>query len=184
MGDMVIGVDPSLRRTGLAAVEPRGDAAPRILELRVLRGELPRRAGLARRTARLSELRGGLRAFLDAWPPSLAAVEGYAFHPTASRGHAIAEWGGVLRLELADRGIPFFLVPPPSLRLYASGVGGGRRAPKDLVGHANSLLGAEIPGREDDLADALFLAAIAAGWDDGAAHRAGSAAALRERGAL
>lgn len=83
------------------------------------------------------------------------AVEAYSFGSRNSHAHALGELGGVVRLALAEAGIPYIDVPPSSLKKYATGKG---NATKELVlVHAVRRLG--YPGSDNNEADALWLRA-------------------------
>lgn len=90
-------------------------------------------------------------------PVDLVAVEGYSFASQHSHAHSIGELGGVVRLGLWEAGIPFVVVPPKSMKKFATGKG---NASKDQV-----LVAAVMRfGREFDdnnQADAMWLKAMA-----------------------
>jgi hypothetical protein len=102
---------------------------------------------------------------LDIVRPQVVVLEGYAMGPTRNMAgsRSVAELGGVVRLILHEREIPFADVPPSTLKKYATGKG---NAKKDAVIAAALDAGASIPqrpapggGREldDNAADAWWL---------------------------
>lgn len=116
----VIGIDPSLNSTGIAA----------------------RRLGLAfancvgsqgyKGLKRIAYVRDAISKYLDVYRPSLVAFEGYAlgFRGKSNTIFDLGELGGTLKLLILERGIDILLVPPTSLKLFATGKG---NADKDQV---------------------------------------------------
>jgi hypothetical protein len=116
-------------------------------------------------TPRLSFRARQVLELLDEIHPVLAVIEGYAMGPTRNMAgsRSVAELGGVVRLLLHERGIPYAEVAPACLKKYATGKG---NAKKDVVIKAALEQGASIPqrpasggGREfdDNAADAWWL---------------------------
>lgn len=83
----------------------------------------------------------------------LVVLEGYGFGARGNVVHGLAELGGVVRLTLADAGIPFVVVPPASLKKFATGKGNAKK--EDVLGAAIRKLNYER--NSFDEADALFL---------------------------
>lgn len=108
----VVGIDPGLTVTTVCAPEcwTEEDNFLAFMAPKDVRG-----------TARLSSLQEGVRAFLRS-DPALVALEGYSFG-SPGKQHAIAEWGGVLRLLLFKENVPFIVVPPSTLKKFATGKG-------------------------------------------------------------
>lgn len=138
----ILGLDLSLTATGWA-VSPDEFGVERT-------------AGKFRGTDRLVEYRYWLKAMCDRYAPAQAVLEGYSF---GSRGRAvfsIAEWGGIARLVLVDRGVPFVEVAPAVLKKYATGRG---NAPKpDMRMELFKRSGLDVA--DDNAVDALWLLAI------------------------
>lgn len=87
----------------------------------------------------------------------LVVLEGYSF---GSRGRAvfdIGELGGVVRLALYRRGIPYVDVPPAALKKYATGRG---NAPKEEV-LAAAIRRLGYTGHDHNESDAMWLYAMA-----------------------
>jgi len=85
-------------------------------------------------------------------------LEGYAYGIKAASALVdLSELGGVVRLELSDKGIPFVDVPPASLKLFATGKG---NAPKDQV-LAAAIRRLGYAGHDHNTADALWLLSMA-----------------------
>lgn len=74
-------------------------------------------------TARIVEIHRRLVALLDDVRPVVVSYEGYASGKMYPYLLERAELGGVIKKELYERGIPIVLVPPTSLKLYATGKG-------------------------------------------------------------
>lgn len=119
----VIGIDPSLTSTGLAYREG-GKIKAYCIGNPKLKG-----------VERIAFLRNAVGAALDRFSPSLVAFEGYAlgFRGKSNTIFDIGELGGTLKLLILERGIDILLVPPTSLKLFATAKG---NADKDQVGVA------------------------------------------------
>lgn len=143
----VLGLDLSLRSTGICSTsgEPRA-----IVTHKDLRG-MPR----------LAYLVGVIEHELASWPPDLVVIEGYSFGSKSDTLTQLAELGGIVRWEvLRRRGLPALIVPPQTLKLYATGKGSGTKTP--VVVAARDRLG--YGGVNDDEADALWLRALGLDW--------------------
>lgn len=79
-------------------------------------------------------------------------IEGYA-HGRANRAHQMGELGGLLRVELHLFKLPFIVVPPSTLKKFATGKGNAGK-PEVLIA-AVKRLGYE--GTDDNEADALWI---------------------------
>lgn len=145
---MFLGIDQSLRSTGLAVIASAGNQALALTAIQ------PKKLTGA---ARLQYLRDGVRDVLTGHTkPHYACLEGYSLH-SVNRSFDLGEVGGVLRLCLYDAGIPFTVVPPTTLKKFASGKG---TADKDAMRRAvNDRWSIDIP--QDDACDAYALAHVA-----------------------
>ena len=63
---------------------------------------------------RLQEIKLDVRELIP--DDAVVFIEGYAMSKQTSHAHAQGELGGILRLDLFERDIPFIEVPPTSLR--------------------------------------------------------------------
>lgn len=109
----VLGLDLSLRATGWADSSGVGVARPK-----------------TKGVERLEEIVDWLNVRLYYMQPAeLVLIEGYSYG-SKNGGERLGELGGVVRLNLYGRGIPYVEVPPTSLKKYATGVG---NASKDAV---------------------------------------------------
>lgn len=177
MSVTVVGVDPSLRRTGLAriTVPPGGDpvaeswACPTIGH---------RNAPVSVADDRMRRIVGHVAGY--ALPCALAAIEGPSHGSAGSAGtwdRAGLWWRIVARLLAAD--IPVAIIPPKTRAKWACGNGNGGKADvRDAItatwrGHWTPT----YPG-DDNEADALTLASMAAQWLDWLPLRTHDRAAL------
>lgn len=140
-----LGLDLSLTSTGYAVVDAHG--ATTIGRIRTT----------ARGPQRLLEIRNAITHLLRTRNPGLVAVEGYAYG-RINQAAALGELGGVTRLALHERAIPYLDIPPSTLKRYATGK--GNAAKEAVLASAITRLG--YAGSSLDEADALWLAHIAA----------------------
>lgn len=112
----ILALDLSLRSTGVAA--SWAPSQPVTLRTTKLRG-----------MERLITLRGSIELMLERGV-DVAVLEGYSFGSKGRSVFDIGELGGVIKLMLHERGIPFAIVAPTTLKKYATGKG---NSPKDAV---------------------------------------------------
>ena len=150
----ITALDLSLSSTGWARtpVAPQGSPAP---SPRPRCGVVSPPSSVGKGVVRLAWLRDAVLDRVDG--TDLVVIEGYSFHSRGRGTIARAELGGVFRLALHDRGIPWVEVSPSSLKRYATGKG---NAPKEAV-LASAIRRLGYPGHLDDEADALWLLAMA-----------------------
>jgi Holliday junction resolvasome RuvABC endonuclease subunit len=97
---------------------------------------------------------------MDLWGPvDLAVIEGYAYGAGGTALCDLAELGGVVRWELHRADVPWIVVPPASLKCYATGKATANKT--EMVIAARERLA--YAGTSHDEADALWLRAI--GYD-------------------
>lgn len=119
---IVVALDLSLTSTGVAY----GDTSD-LQSVRFATIKTPSVMG----ARRLASIIDAIESYLDSVHPVLVAMEGYAMGVGRSgRVFDIGELGGVVKLTLFNRRIPYLIVPPSSLKLYVTGNG---RAEKDEV---------------------------------------------------
>lgn len=87
---------------------------------------------------------------------NLVVIEGYAFG-RIQQAHHLGELGGVIRVALADRGMPFVEIPPASLKLFATGKGNAKK--DEVLAAAIRKLG--YAGHDHNEADAIWLLKMA-----------------------
>lgn len=136
----VLAFDLSLTSTGYA--EPSGECGT--ISTGTLRG-----------TDRLRYIRSAVLGLLDASDPTLVAIEGYAF-ARPNQAHQVGELGGVIRVALAELGVPWLAVPPSTVKKYATGKGTADKTA--MVVAARERLGYER--QQPDEADALWVRAV------------------------
>ena len=144
-----LGVDQSLRGTGLVVLSETGDILlQRLVQPSSLRG-----------VERLAFIREALQEALVAYKPSCAALEGYSYGSTG-RVFELGEAGGVVKLTLWEAEVPFLTVTPAALKKY---VANKHQADKQQMLDATLLKWGVDFGKEDDLCDAYGLARILRG---------------------
>ncbi len=136
----VAGIDPSLQSTGVATYTDGRFLPYRIQELR--------RKG----AARLCSIRDRV----------CTVIEGYSYG-SEGRWYDLGELGGVLRVALFERGIPYLVVPPSSLKRFTAGNG---HATKEAMMRAVASYYA-VSTSIDDEADAVALARFAYVYETG-----------------
>lgn len=147
-----MGLDLSLTKTAIASLTPT------MLTSTVLDTPADKIKGLSR----LAVIVGAVLAQVDRYKPSLVAIEGYSYGSAQSQPHSLGELGGLVKMELAKRGVPMMIVPPNNLKKIMSGKGSGGKGPV-MLGLLKRF-GVEVP--EDNQADASalsFTAALASG---------------------
>lgn len=135
----VLALDLSLTATGVAA--PDGT-------LETIR---PQTMG----DRRLVEIRTAVRTHLNVGAPTLAALEGYVIRSGAAS--ALGMLHGVIRALLIERGVPYLLVPPATLKVYATGSGQATKA--DMRMALYQRCGIDDP--DDNRVDAAWLRLLA-----------------------
>jgi crossover junction endodeoxyribonuclease RuvC len=140
------GIDPSLTGTGIAVVSGR----------KLLYSDRIEPPDQMRGVQRLAYLRQCVNDRLARVLVSAVCVEGYSFSSKQTRAHATGEWGGVLRLTLADHALPTFEFAPSSLKLYATGKGNAKG--KEPMAEALDLYFGGCMGLSHDEVDAVWLA--------------------------
>ena len=132
----IVALDLSLSHTGVAIGNRYGDT---------VHTWQPEHTG----PARLRWFREQIRHLRDI---DLVVIEGYAFGK-GQGAHQLGELGGVVRLQLADLGIPYVELPPAVVKKLATGKGNAGKA--EVLTSAVRRLGYE--GHDDNEADALWL---------------------------
>jgi Holliday junction resolvasome RuvABC endonuclease subunit len=137
-----IGIDPSMTATGIAAHD----------------GALSTVRTKATGDARLTEIRNAVTAVLlpsGVQVGGLVAVEDL---PTHAHGAGITGMvQGVVRLALLSFGAPYVVVPPATLKKYATGKGNATKADMRMALYQR----ADLDVRDDNQVDAWWLRALA-----------------------
>lgn len=151
----IVGLDLSLTSTGVYDPE---HAAGVTIKVPIAKNasELQRARRLGTITKRVLEVCGltGEHYFPRA---DLVVLEGYAFGAKAQREH-MGELGGLMKVRLMWAGVPFVVVPPSKLKMYATGRGNASK--EEVLLAVARRAGAEITG--NDVADAWVLFQMAA----------------------
>lgn len=143
----VLGLDLGLTRSGWLSVDHNGHWQSGLLEPKKVMG-----------VPRLAMLRSKLIRLLDATQPALAVIEDYSYN-SINKSQGMGEWGGVARLVLWDRGIPFVTVPPSTA--YWLTVNPQEKS--GLTKKAETQRWAEtmgLPHAQEDMCDAGMLAVV------------------------
>lgn len=142
--EMIMGLDLSLRKTGVALLWN--------LDYETLLIEPPDEL---RDGPRLLYIERELRRLVSAFEPNYAVIEGYSYgSPTGQ--FALGEVGGIARLVLTGNQIPYIVVPPTSLKKYVTGNGNATKIMMAL--QVQEELGLSI--HDDNECDAYCLAAL------------------------
>jgi len=141
-----LGVDQSLRNTGIGVVDQTGA----LIEATSI---LP---GKRRDSVRLQYIWLELLKLLDKTQPSMAAIEGYSYNSTG-RVFELGEVGGIVKLALTEMKVPFIVVPPVLLKKFATNKNMAQK--HDMIFAAAKLCDLKIT--DHNQADAFFLAQIA-----------------------
>ncbi|MBN1674642.1 MAG: crossover junction endodeoxyribonuclease RuvC [Kiritimatiellae bacterium] len=145
----VLGVDTSLRSSGLAVVEARGSrlSAVEFGAVRVPRDE-PRSSCLKR-------LRAAVVDAITRLSPDAAALEGIFYCKNVKTAVTLGECRGVVISVCAEAGIPVYEYPPKRIKQAVVGFGSaGKEQVRKMV---MSILGLTAPPQED-ASDALAIA--------------------------
>lgn len=108
---MILGLDLSLTAPGIAYA----DVAETL--------RIPNIKGISR----LGYWRDSLTHVLRTVAPSVVVLEGYSFGSKGQGVVQIGELGGLVRLLMADAGIPYVEVAPSKVKKYATGKGNARK---------------------------------------------------------
>ena len=86
----------------------------------------------------------------------LVAIEGYSFASRNSQAHSIGELGGVVRMRLWERNIPYVDIPPTCRAKFATGR--GNAAKTEVMSSVSAKTGLVFSGKgADDMCDAWIL---------------------------
>lgn len=145
----VLGIDASLRASGLGVIEQKGSAT-RALEYDIVRSP----AG-APHSVCLRNTQKRLRELLETHHPDAASIEGGFFFKNAKTAMILGEVRGVVIAECAAAGVPVWEYAPRRVKQNLTGWGA---APKEQVGRmVMSVLGLDTMPPAD-ASDALALA--------------------------
>lgn len=145
----VLGIDASLRSTGIAVIEARGSVM-NALDCRPIKN-----AQTLPLSACLLNLAETLRAYIDEFKPQEAAVEGIFFCKNAKTSLILGQARGTLISVCAAAAIPVYEYTPTRIKQAATGTGGASK--EQMRRMMQRLLNLkELP--QEDAADALAIA--------------------------
>ncbi len=145
----VLGIDASLRGTGLGVVEAQGSRMRAVATATV---RIPTRE---RRSECLRRIGEEVRGMIDQTAPAAAALESGFFHRNAKTADILGQVRGVVVAACADRGVPVFEYAPRRAKQAVVGYGAAEKTQvhKMLV----KMLALEQEPQED-VGDALAIA--------------------------
>lgn len=146
---IVLGIDTSLRSTGLGVVAADG------MRQRALHHEVVKNPKSWGHPECLHHIHERVTAVIADFQPTVIAIEGIFYCKNFKVAFALGEARGAAMTAAASAGLSVFEYPPRSVK---KGVVGSGRAAKEQVGHmVKMILGlSEVPA--DDAADALAIA--------------------------
>lgn len=145
-----LGLDPGYGRLGYALVEERASQWA-LLDVGVV--ETPKAQAFEQR---LLALQAAVLGLCQRWRPQECALETLYFSKNAKTAMQVAEARGVLRLSLAQAGVPVHEIAPNAVKLALAGSGS---ADKGQVGRmVVRLLNLRALPKPDDAADAAAIA--------------------------
>lgn len=140
-----VGIDASLTNTGISILHQATHSISLV------------QPGKLRGAARLCDIRDRVwQHVIVHGMPQMVAIEGYAYD-AVGRVFDLGEGGGVIKLKLFDHNVPTVVVPPTSLKKFATNNGGASKA--KMIKAARVQYG--VTTKNDNLADAVALAMFA-----------------------
>jgi crossover junction endodeoxyribonuclease RuvC len=139
----VLAIDPSLASLGYAYTLDGGKTS--------FTGTV--KAGKLKGAPRLLHVHARITEIICQVQPALVSYEGYSMGKIRPYALDRAELGGLIKKELYDRKIPILLVPPTSLKLYATGKGNADKP--EVMAQMGASRGVDFTS--DDEADAYGL---------------------------
>jgi crossover junction endodeoxyribonuclease RuvC len=148
-GVRVLGIDASLRSTGLAVVEARGTG------LSLVAVSTLRQPAKALRSTCLAAIPRGVLDLITAAGPSEAAIEGGFFYRNARTADILGQVRGAVIAACAGAGLPVFEYPPRRVKQAVAGSGAAEKLQVRRM--VMQLLGLDEEPQED-AGDALAIA--------------------------
>lgn len=147
----ILAIDPSLNSTGVAFRLADGNVQALCISPSSRRG-----------LDRIRYVRDVVDTLLNTYSPELVVYEdyAYAFRGKSNALFSLGELGGVLKLLLWESGVDILLVPPTSLKLFATGSGAAKKPEVGLALRAH--LGVSF--KSDDQNDAAWLLLLGESW--------------------
>jgi crossover junction endodeoxyribonuclease RuvC len=159
----ILGIDPGLRLTGYAVIEPVGRAARGVAlgrDANLVEGGVIRLNAKRTVSERLAELDADLKEIIGRLKPSVVGVEklyAHYAHPTTAiiMGHA----RGIVLLNVQLAGLE--LVELGATEVKKSLTGNGHASKEQMQAGVQAQLGLSAPPRPPDVADAIAIALCA-----------------------
>lgn len=148
-GKVILGVDTSLRGTGLGVVETAGSKFSYIASRRL---KMPAKL---RVSECLRQIREGILEVIDETQPAAVAIEGSFFCKNAKTAMILGQARGVAIEVCASRNLPVFEYAPKRVKQAVTGYGTADK--QQVAKMVCSMLGID-DGLSDDETDALALA--------------------------
>lgn len=145
----VLGVDTSLRSSGIGVVEQCGN------KLRALQYGLIKNPQKRCHSESLSHIAGGIREILASEKPDVVAVEGIFYCKNVRTAVTLGQARGVVLSVCADAGLPIYEYAPRRVKQAIVGYGGATK--EQVIQMVSRLLNLQTPP-SDDAADALAIA--------------------------
>ena len=147
---LVIGVDPGMASTGLAAVGAEGPSRSIVFATTI------RTPADAPEAQRVLTLHRAVEEAIEEHRPESLAIESLMWGKNAGSAMAVARASGVVLLAAAERGIPVFEYAPLEVKMAVTG--NGAAAKQDVRRALERLHGlADVPS-QPDAADAVAVA--------------------------
>ena len=148
---VVLGIDQSLRHTGLFTITEAGFAFSQV------------DSGSRRGAERLLYIRDEVQRTVDTYKPTLVALEGYAYG-APGRLAELGEVAGALKVLVQERSIPLITATPMQVKKFSTGKHNADKI--DVVRAVNSRFNLSWTEKENNMADAAALAMIAEAYLD------------------
>ena len=148
---LVLGIDPGIAITGYGLVSVDSTGSPKLSAYGVIDSTAVRET-----SSRLQFLFDQLSALLTKYQPTHAAIEKLFFQKNLKTVSAVSEARGVIRLCLAQAGLPLAEYTPNEVKLSVTSYGSaGKAQVQEMV---RVLLCMDAIPKPDDAADALAVA--------------------------
>lgn len=139
-----VGIDPSLTGTAIVVIDHDGTIK-----------ECLRITTSYKEMERLLVIRNRVLDIITSYKPCLVGMEGYAFGAKQKR-EAMGELGGILKISMFEVGIKYIIVPPTTVKKFATGKGNAKKDHMLLAVYKK--WGHEF--KTNDEADAFVIASI------------------------
>ncbi|OJX64962.1 MAG: crossover junction endodeoxyribonuclease RuvC [Micrococcales bacterium 73-13] len=148
---LVLGIDPGLTRCGYGVVDAAADRSARLVDVGVLRTDPAEPV-----ERRLTAIRAGIEALLDAHAPDAVAVERVFSQHNVRTVMGTAQAAGIAIERAAARGIPVAHHTPSEVKAAVTGYGDADK--RQVAAMVQRILRLPAPPKPADAADALALA--------------------------